>query len=172
MKDIFDGNSRFFRREKTKEEIERIAGGLQFNAEYLWKISSQMGFMETSFLYHFSLGFQPRYFDSEDDQDKFIYEEGSEVCEMYFFIKGIIGIAINNFAMRTTENFYSVAHRRKGYQLIGDHYVINKRKSGFLYIAMDPCNGYGITKKYVHQVMDRFPDVKGEIHSRTYRHYI
>ena len=34
-------------------------------------------------------------FDAEDSADKFIYEENSEATEMYFFVRGAIGIAVN-----------------------------------------------------------------------------
>lgn len=71
--------------------------------------------MEPSFLYHFARGLQPRIFVCEDPTDKFIYEENSEVSEMYFFIKGYLGIAINQLPLKTSESFYLVAQRRKGY---------------------------------------------------------
>ena len=60
---------------------------------------------------------------------------------------------------------------RKGYQLIADHYVINKKRSNFIYMAMEDVKGYGVSRKHVHNVLDKFPDVNGEIRARIYRHY-
>ena len=65
--------------------------------------------LETNFLYDFAIGLQPRMFDAEDNTDKYIYEENSEVSEMYFFVKGTLGIAINAFPLKTFESFYLIA---------------------------------------------------------------
>lgn len=73
--------------------------------------------------------------------------------------------------LKTSDSFYLIAQRRKGYQLIADHYIINRKRSNFIYIAIETCSGYGVKRKHVHHVLDRFPDMKGEISARTYRHY-
>ena len=110
-------------------------------------------------------------FDAEDELDKYIYEENSEVSEMYFFVKGSIGIAINQYPLKTSESFYLIAQRRRAYQLIADHYVVNHKRSNFIYIATSTCHGYGVQKKHVHQVLDKFADINGEIRGRIFRHY-
>jgi hypothetical protein len=48
-------------------------------------------------MYDMSMGFIPRFFDSNNVQDKIIYEEDQEVSEMYFVLKGQIGFAVNVF---------------------------------------------------------------------------
>lgn len=132
---------------------------------------SKIELLETNFLYDFAIGLQPRMFDAEDETDKYIYEENSEVSEMYFFVKGTIGIAVNAFPLKTTDSFYIIAQRRRAYQLIADHYVVNHRRSNFIYIATTNCHGYGIKKKHVHTILAKYQDVNGEIRARVYRHY-
>jgi len=48
-------------------------------------------------------------FDAENSCDKYIYEENSEVTEMYFFVRGTIGIAVNQFPFKTSESFFLIA---------------------------------------------------------------
>lgn len=110
-------------------------------------------------------------FDAEDSADKFIYEENSEATEMYFFVRGAIGIAVNQLPLKTGDSFFLIAQRRRAYQLIADHYVINHKRSNFIYIATVTCHGYGVKKKHVHTVLDNFPDISSEIRARIYRHY-
>jgi hypothetical protein len=39
---------------------------------------------DSKFLYDISFGFMPRYFDPHEEEDQIIYDEESEVPEMYF----------------------------------------------------------------------------------------
>jgi len=41
------------------------------------------------------MGMMPRKFDASDKQDRIIYEEDSEVTELYFVLEGFLGVAIN-----------------------------------------------------------------------------
>lgn len=43
--------------------------------------------MDSSFLYDLSFGFLPRRFDN-NERDRYIYEKGQDVTEMYFLTKG------------------------------------------------------------------------------------
>lgn len=91
---------------------------------------------------------------------------------MYFFIKGALGVAINQMAQKTVDSFFLIAQRRKGYQLIADHYVINRKRCDFIYVALEYCAGYGVHRRRVHATLDKFPDVKGDLQARVYKHYI
>ena len=50
--------------------------------------------MEKEFISEFYKGFMPRKFDDTGD-DRIVYEEENEVAEMYFIVKGFIGIGYN-----------------------------------------------------------------------------
>lgn len=119
-----------------------------------------------------SLGFLPRFFDSESSQDKIIYEEDQEVSEMYFVIKGLIGFAVNAFQHKINGAFFKIGRRQQGRQLICDHYVVNKKKTKFIYLAMEDCECLAITRNYMHQVV--FPknqEIESEIKSSSYAFY-
>lgn len=163
-KDIFEKNLRFFR--SDQKMTSTLRGWTPFVA------NKKDDLMEPSFLYHFTCGLQPRMFDSKDNLDKIIFEEEAEVSEMYFFQTGQIGIAINQLSQKSSSGFFQVVQRRNGHQLIADHYIINNKRSNFIYIALESCHGYGISKKYVHSILDSYPDEKGSIRARTYRHYM
>ncbi len=54
---------------------------------------------ESKFLYDISFGFMPRYFNPAlDPDDKLIYEEESEVPELYFCLEGKVGIGFSIFS--------------------------------------------------------------------------
>ena len=89
-----------------------------------------------SFLFDFAMGMMPRKFDASDKQDRIIYEEDQDVAEMYFVFEGFLGIAINQFPEKLTKSFYKLGKKQKGKSIICDHYVINKRRSRFIYIAL------------------------------------
>ena len=50
------------------------------------------------FLFALSRGLMPRRFDSNDQNDKIIYEENQEVAELYFVVQGFIGYAVNQLS--------------------------------------------------------------------------
>ena len=93
----------------------------------------------------------PRYFSDTGD-DRIIYEEEQEVAEMYFIVKGFIGIGYNYWGGKLTENSFVIAQKQKGRQVLCDHYVVNKRRSNFLYMALQETHCYAIRKKFMHLV--------------------
>jgi hypothetical protein len=118
---------------------------------------------EKEFLYDVAMGFLPRRFDHTNVQDKIIYEEDQEVCEMYFVLTGHIGYAINALQMKSAGSFYKIGRRQKGRQLICDHYAINKRKSKFIYLALDECDCFALSAKYM--------EIEAELRSSSYTYY-
>lgn len=58
-------------------------------------------------------GFMPRFFSDTGD-DRIIYEEEQEVAEMYFIVKGFIGIGYNFYGGKLTEKSYVIAMKQKG----------------------------------------------------------
>lgn len=61
---------------------------------------------ETKFLYDIAFGFMPRYFSSQDIDDKVIYDEEEEVLEMYFVTEGVIGVAFSLITNGFTNKQY------------------------------------------------------------------
>ena len=60
--------------------------------------------LESKFLYDITFGFMPRHFNPTlDPDDKVLYEEESEVPEMYFALEGKIGIGFSLFARSGTS---------------------------------------------------------------------
>lgn len=91
---------------------------------------------------------------------------------MYFVLKGLIGIAINGFSQKINGAFYKIGRRQQGRQLICDHYVVNKRKSKFIYLAMEDCECLAVTRRYMETVV--FPknqEIESEIKSSSYAFY-
>ena len=69
---------------------------------------------DQKFLFALSRGLMPRRFDSDDQNDKIIYEENQEVAEMYFVMKGFIGYAVNQLSDKIKENFYKIGKKQQG----------------------------------------------------------
>lgn len=56
----------------------------------------------------FTIGFMPRKFN-DIGEDRIIYEEEQEVAEMYFIVKGFVGIGYNFWGGKLTENNFIIA---------------------------------------------------------------
>lgn len=95
-------------------------------------------------------GFQPRIFQPYDD-DKIIYDENQEVAELYFIQEGFIGIGFSLVSHGINNRQYTISKRQEGLQLICDHYVINKKNSQFVYIALGTSKGYALSWKFLHK---------------------
>ena len=71
-----------------------------------------------------------------------------------------------------TGSFYKIGRRQKGKQLICDHYVCNKKKSKFIYLAMEDCECLAVTRRYMETVVfPRNPDIESEVKSSSYAYY-
>ena len=68
---------------------------------------------DKDFMAEFTLGFMPRKFNDIGD-DRIIYEEEQEVAEMYFVVKGFVGLGYNFWGGKLTENSYVIAKKQKG----------------------------------------------------------
>lgn len=59
------------------------------------------------------------------------------------------------------HNFFKVGRSQQGKQLICDYYVIHKRKSNYIYVAMEDVHCYGMDRKFLHnEILKNFPDVE------------
>ena len=106
---------------------------------------------DSAFMYDISLGFLPRHFDGSDPVDRIIYDEDQEVSELYFVVKGFIGYGFQYWGTKVNGNSIQIAKQQKGYHLICDHYVVNKKRSNFIYLALEQTHCYALTRKYLHK---------------------
>lgn len=121
---------------------------------------------DRKFLFDISLGLMPRFFDASDALDKVLYEEDQEVPEMYFITKGLIGFAVNSFFQKMGGLFYKIGRKQEGRQLICDHYVVNKKKSKFIYMALEDVEALAISRKYMQNVIfAKYSEYEGDIKS-------
>ncbi len=116
---------------------------------------------ESKFLYDISFGFMPRYFNPNiDNEDKIIYCEEDEVPEMYFCLEGKVGIGFSMFARAFESKQFRVSKTLKKNFIICDHYVINNRRSEFLYQVIKPVKCFALTKKFLHnKIFPKYPDI-------------
>jgi len=122
-------------------------------------------------LYEIAFGFLPRKFDSTDD-DKVIYDEDQEVSEMYFVQDGFVGIGFTLLSNGLTGRSHTLSKNQSGRQLIGDHYVINKSNSKFIYIAQSPTKCFALQRRFLHSVIfPKYPDYEIIIRSQSYNYY-
>jgi hypothetical protein len=63
---------------------------------------------------------------------------------MYFVQSGIVGIAINAYSRKMSRSFYKIGFKQKGRQLICDYYVVHRKKSNFIYLAVEEINAYAM----------------------------
>lgn len=116
------------------------------------------------FIYSCCIGLIPRNYDDTDDDSKIIFMEDQEVNEIFFILEGVIGIGFSKLMYSRGEQ-YKLVLRYGGRQTIGEHYVMNRVRSGFVYIAVQSSRGYALSHRYIRTLMSRFPNQLIEIKS-------
>jgi hypothetical protein len=74
------------------------------------------------------------------------------VAEMYFILKGSVGIGINITGSNGAHP-YKIAYNQQGNQIICDFYVIAERKANFNYICTENIHAFSISRRYWHGVL-------------------
>ena len=114
---------------------------------------------ESRFLYDVSFGFMPRRFEPTDE-DRIIYDEEEEVPEMYFIVDGTVGIGYSLIANGIMKKQYKIAKKMKNDCIICDHYIVNKLKSQFIYMAVKEIKSFALTKKFLlKEIFPRYPEI-------------
>ena len=104
-------------------------------------------------------GLIPRFFSANDIDDRHIYQENMEVEEMYFVLEGKIGIGFQLPCYDVNGTSSVIVKKQKGTQIIGDYYVIHKKRALFMHVVMQDCKSFGLKKRYLHNVVfEKFPD--------------
>ena len=110
-------------------------------------------------IYMICCGLYPRRF-KPTLEDRLIYDEYQEVNEMFMIWEGLIGIGYAKPCAGTLELPYRIVKKQIGIQIICDHYVINKKKSQWIYMALEEVKSYALKREYLHNVIfPSFPDV-------------
>ena len=117
---------------------------------------------EKRFIYELVFGFMPRKFEAGNEEDKVIYDEEEEVSEMYLIMEGTIEIAFSLISNGMRDKF-TFGKKIAGKQIIADHYVVNKQKSQWIYMATKDVTSFAITSKFLHENI--FPKY-GEIYQK------
>lgn len=137
---------------------------------------------ETKFMYDIAFGFMPRKFECLHDEDKIIYDEEEEVIEMYFITEGIVGIGFSLIANGYVNDKYVIAtklassnsmvHNSEKY-IICDHYVVNKSKSQFIYMAIDiDVKCFALTRNFIHEeIFPKYPEIAELIQQESFQQY-
>lgn len=69
--------------------------------------------MDPNFIYHIAFGFIPRRFTNQQD-DRYIYEEEGEVNEIHFILKGEWAIGFNSYLRPSDLNNKDLDEDLKG----------------------------------------------------------
>jgi hypothetical protein len=128
---------------------------------------------ESKFLYDISFGFMPRMFNPHiDPDDKILYEEESEVPEMYFCLEGKVGIGFSIFARGPEGRQFKISKYFKKTFIICDHYVINNKRSEFIYMVFKPVHCFALTKKFLlREIFPNYPEIASEMKAEALLRY-
>lgn len=105
----------------------------------------------------------PRRFDPTDD-DRIIFDEEDVVSELYLIVEGTVGIGYNMVGPKNNKGGYQIAKKLKKPRdpaiVICDHYVLNKKRSQFLYVALKEVHAFALRKKYLNkEVLPKYHDI-------------
>jgi CRP-like cAMP-binding protein len=121
-------------------------------------------YKDSKFLYEIAFGFMPRRF-LPTPEDEIIYPEDEEVPEMYFIIEGSVGIGYE------LMNSQRIGKYLKEFTYICDYYVLNNKRSEFLYKAIREVRAFALQKRFFHDVLDKYPDIAAKLKGESYTRY-
>jgi hypothetical protein len=56
--------------------------------------------------------------------------------------------------------------------MIGDHYVVNKSHSHFIYQALERTTGFALTKNFLHKyIFVKYPDIEVKVKAEAYLYF-
>jgi hypothetical protein len=106
---------------------------------------------------------------------------------MYFCLEGKVAVGFSLFASRgvqatqgtgdslldpATGRLYRISKTFKRTFLICDHYVINNKRSEFVYIVTKPLKCYALTKKFLlNKIFPKYPEIAAEMKAEALLRY-
>ena len=100
------------------------------------------------FIFKTCFGLVPRWYEHNNPKEKFICKEEQEVKEILFIQTGQIGIGFSRLTFDDTEPFKEM-YTFGNNQIVGDHYVMNKVRSNFIYVAKTDIHGFALKSNYI-----------------------
>lgn len=104
---------------------------------------------------------EPRFYHPKE----YILEQGEEVNEQIYVTQGSYSIG---FEIRNQKYYHVKLHHKT---VIGSYENMFGRESEFYYKALNTIEGYGLRKKRMKPIMDKFPDFKTQITSYSVNFY-
>ena len=127
---------------------------------------------DKTFIYEMSMGLLPRKFDYSDPDDRVICSEDQEVAELYIVMDGFVGVSFNMNPLHTTLNQNHYYKKQKGCIVILDHYVLNQRKSNFIYVALNETHTFGLKGRFLHkELFPKYKDYEKIMRSESFMYY-
>ena len=106
----------------------------------------------------------PRYFDPSEEGDQVIYEEESEVPEMYFTQEGKVGVGYSVMPNGLHGRPYKLARFFKGSFILCDYYVLNTKRSEFIYMVLRPVKCFALSAKFwKKQLFPKYPELTNQL---------
>ena len=99
----------------------------------------------------------PRYYRPNLKEEYVIYDEGDEVLEIVFIIKGEVGVGFKLQNSLATKR-YELTSVLGSQSFFADYYVFGNLKSEFCYIATEEVTAFSISKRSVlEEIFPVFP---------------
>lgn len=128
-------------------------------------------YADSKFLYDIAFNLSPRVFFPEAHRC-LIYSEEDEVAEMYFIMKGEVGIGFQTFGASVSDRPYKIGVVFGERRYIGDFYVSHNRKAQFVYACLKEVHAFSLSKKYLQgYIFDKYPDIADEIRDDALNNY-
>jgi len=129
-------------------------------------------YADSKFLYDVALNLSPRIFFPETHRC-IIYDEEDEVAEMYFIMKGEVGIGFQTFGLQATaDRAYKVGLVFGDRHYVGDFYVCHNKKAQFVYACQKEVHAFSLSKKYLQSyIFDKYPEIADELKDDSYNNY-
>ncbi|CAI2386506.1 unnamed protein product [Moneuplotes crassus] len=121
--------------------------------------------IESKFLYDVSFGFMPRKFD----ENELIYDEESEVPEVYFIMEGTVGVGFR-LPGNNVRDFKIIKYFRED-SFFCDFYVLTDRKSEFVYQAVKETKTYALEKSFLDDIFQKYPQIAYNIRQDSEKRY-
>lgn len=91
---------------------------------------------------------------------------------MYFITKGFIGFGYTYWGGKYGQTPLTIAKKQKGAQILLDHYVVNRKRSNFIYIALEDVHCYALTRKFMYNnIFTKYQNYFRVIQSESLRRY-
>lgn len=143
---------------------------------YRFRRFFQVDLNNLDFLYDVCFGLKPVRFDPEfeDGKDSLILDEEDEVTEMYFFLKGIVGVCYYKMTQGLSKKEVETGIKYEKPIYICDYYVCYDKPSEFIYRAEGNMllEGFCLDKKFLLNVIfPKYPKISQLIKETSERRY-